>query len=431
MLNISSYLLSAYYLKPTQVIGRLSFLTRRKILHRFQSYRNRYKRSENNTKQRITSLTFPDGNHHQHNQPEIEEGVFTFLNRRVDLGKPINWFPQGEEQLWRYNLHYFDYVIPLGITYTKNGDKDLYKLFRQLVNDWMSSCPVAKPVAWDSYPVSLRLSNWIKAYSLFEPEISKDKDFLKEYLVSLYIHAAYLEKNLEYQLLGNHLIENGRALFLAGLFFSDSRADRWQKIGKRILWEELDEQFLSDGGHFERSPMYHQIMLVLYREVISVLRAQNLNVPSKITDRVKLMEHWLGSVLHPDGQIALLNDAALGIAGDPMSELEKPMVSSDGFAAMPESGYFIFRDGAPQNFLIFDCGPLGPDYHPGHGHCDTLSFELSLEGKRIIVDSGVGNYYGDIDWRNYYRSTRAHNTVVVDGVEQSEIWGAFPRGSTC
>jgi uncharacterized heparinase superfamily protein len=425
MVNLLSYFFSAYYLKPIQVFSRLSMLTRRKVLHRSRAYRLRYSRSTFNYEQIITPLTFADGIHQPYSQDEIGNGVFTFLNRRVNLGKPIDWFPQEETQLWRYNLHYFDYVIVLGKDYAESGDKDLYKLFRQLVKEWMQSCPVAKPVAWDSYPVSLRLSNWIKAYSLFEPAISKDIEFLKEFLQNLYVHASYLEKNIEYHLLGNHLIENGRALLLAGLFFTDDHADRWQKIGERILWEELDEQFLRDGGHFERSPMYHQIMLNLYREVISILKSQNSDIPSKVTDKVKLMELWLGSVLHPDGQIALLNDSALGIAGDSTSVLDRSMVSSDRFAALSESGYFAFRDCAAQNYLIFDCGPLGPDYLPGHGHCDTLSFELSLERKRIIVDSGVGNYYGDIDWRSYYRSTRAHNTVVIDGAEQSEIWGRF------
>jgi hypothetical protein len=75
--------------------------------------------------------------------------------------------------------------------------------------------------------------------------------------------------------------------------------------------------------------------------------------------------------------------------------------------------------------LIFDCGPLGPDYFPSHGHCDTLSYELSLAGQRFIVDSGVGNYDGDLARRLYYRSTRAHNTVVVDDTEQSEIWDRY------
>jgi uncharacterized heparinase superfamily protein len=425
MANLSSFILSTYYLKPVQVFSRISMLARRRVLHQFQAYKTKYLRPEINTERLISPLTFPDGIYQQHYQSEIDAGVFTFLNHRVALGQPINWYPQDETQLWRYNLHYFDYVIPLGKDFVKSGDINFYRLFRRLVQEWMQSCPVAEPVAWDSYPVSLRISNWIKAYSLFEPEISQDSEFLADFYQSLYVHASYLEKNLEYHLLGNHLIENGRALLLAGLFFSDNNSVRWENIGKRILWDELDEQFLSDGGHFERSPMYHQIMLTLYREVISVLNDRQVEIPSKVHNKVKLMESWLGTVLHPDGQIALLNDSALGIAGDSTSLSDHSLISTERFAALTESGYFTFRDPASKNYLVFDCGPLGPDYQPSHGHCDTLSFELSLEGKRMIVDSGVGNYYGDIEWRNYYRSTRAHNTIIVDGAEQSEIWGRF------
>lgn len=425
MSNLSSYFISTYHLKPIQVFSRISMLTRRKVFHRSKAYKSKYSRTDNKVELNITPIAFPTGSSQHHRQSEIENGVFTFLNRRVDLGKPVNWFPEDETQLWCYNLHYFDYVVPLGNDYKESEDQTSYPLFRRLVNEWIQGCPVADGVAWDSYPVSLRISNWIKAYSLFEPEISNDRNFLEDFLKSLRVQASFLEDNLEYHLLGNHLIENGRALLLAGLFFTDRVADRWFKTGKRILWGQLDEQILSDGGHFERSPMYHQIMLSLYREVISVLGTRNIVVPTRVNNRVKLMEEWLGKVLHPDGQIALLNDAALGIAGDSTDVLDRSKVSSDHFDVLPESGLFAFRDRSKEDYLIFDCGPLGPDYLPGHGHCDNLSYELSLAGKRFIVDSGVGNYYGDIDWRNYYRSTRAHNTVVVDGAEQSELWGRF------
>jgi len=424
MQKLATYVFSTSYLKPVQVLSRLSMLARRKVLHRSRTYRLRYSRLTTSYEQ-TTPLTFPNGTHYPSSLDEIGDGTFTFLNRRVYLGQPVDWFPQQESQLWRYNLHYFDYAVALGQDYARSGDEERYGLFRRLVREWIRSCPVTTPVAWDPHPVSLRLSNWIKAYSLFEPAIGQDTAFAKELRRSLYVHASFLENNLEYHLLGNHLIENGRALLLAGLFFTDSHADRWQKKGESILWRDLREQFLDDGGHYERSPMYHQIMLNLYREVVSVLQKQGDVVPTEVIDRVRAMQSWLGSVLHPDGQIALLNDAALGIAGDAMCELISTEVASDGFRALSESGYFVFRDYAAKNFLIFDCGPLGPDYQPGHGHCDTLSYELSLAGQRFIVDSGVGNYYGDLDWRMYYRSTRAHNTVVIDGAEQSEIWDRF------
>jgi hypothetical protein len=77
--------------------------------------------------------------------------------------------------------------------------------------------------------------------------------------------------------------------------------------------------------------------------------------------------------------------------------------------------------------LIFDCGPLGPDYQPGHGHCDLLSYELSLHGQRVVVDTGVSTYEPGPE-RSYERSTAAHNTLRIDGEDQAEIWGSFRVG---
>lgn len=94
---------------------------------------------------------------------------------------------------------------------------------------------------------------------------------------------------------------------------------------------------------------------------------------------------------------------------------------------LPDTGYGVIRDPCSQSCLIFDCGPLGPDYQPGHGHCDVLSYELSLHGQRVVVDTGVSTYEPCTE-RHYERSTAAHNTLRVDGEEQAEIWASFRVG---
>ena len=314
MSQLATYIESLRYLKPVQIFGRASMLTRRKILHRLNAYNARYVRHSNEPL-RIRPIAFPKQDHPPIQIDDLMSGTFTFLNRRVNLGQPVDWFPEGETQLWRYNLHYFDIAVLLGHAFATNHDKAIYDLFRTLVCDWIQHCPVAAPVAWDPYPISLRLSNWIKAYTLFEAELRHDPSFTQDLLGSLYVQAKFLEKNLEHHLLGNHLIENGRALLLAGLFFTDSAADRWRQKGEKILWHELEEQFLDDGGHFELSPMYHQIMLDLYEEVVAVLKSRNHPVPHKATERIQRMQTWLQAVVHPDQQISLLNDSAFGIAG--------------------------------------------------------------------------------------------------------------------
>ena len=146
------------------------------------------------------------------------------------------------------------------------------------------------------------------------------------------------------------------------------------------------------------------------------------------------MVRFLSRMLHPDGEIALVNDAAFGtelpskrILEYASSLLGNHVQEPEGrFWSFPESGYFVM---APRkgDRMIIDCGPIGPDYQLGHAHCDTLSYELSLDGQRIVVDSGVYDYENG-QMRQYVRSTNAHNTVMVDDEEQSEIWHAFRVG---
>ena len=149
-------------------------------------------------------------------------------------------------------------------------------------------------------------------------------------------------------------------------------------------------------------------------------------------ERISLALDFLHDILAPDGQIPLFNDSAFGIGPRPeqLFDYGKRLIEyrrcgpGDGLDiySKSDSGYYVIRDS--QDMLIVDCGLIGPDYQPGHAHCDTLSYELFLGGRRIVVDAGVHDYENGDD-RTYARSTHAHNTVVVDHKEQSEIWGVF------
>ena len=129
---------------------------------------------------------------------------------------------------------------------------------------------------------------------------------------------------------------------------------------------------------------------------------------------------------HPDGRIALVNDSAFGIcneSGELAEYLSDTTPAPIGSFSLPDTGYFGART-ADGSYVICDAGPIGPDYLPGHAHGDIFSFELSLRGHRVIVDSGVHDYEPG-SMRDYCRSTRAHNTVELLGQDQCEFWGAF------
>ena len=260
---------------------------------------------------------------------------------------------------------------------------------------------------------------------------------------SLGLQLTWLRANLEYHLLANHLLKNAKALVFGGLAFDGPCASEWLNCGLSILRSETAEQILSDGGHVERSPMYHCIVLEDYLDLLNVLTANSNRVPAQDVERfsaaARRATDFLQAILGGDDQFPLFNDAAYGIAAPTPTLIDyakSVLASSDEGVlwgrddavnlpkrvCLPESGYFGYRHGGDS--LILDCGPIGPDYQPGHAHCDMLSFELCVDGCRVVVDSGVHDYEVGPQ-RDYDRSTSAHNTVMVDGVEQSEIWGAF------
>jgi len=391
-----------------------------RIMHKFDHYLRSFTRADGS--ETFQPVSFPPLDFAEVEIESIDKGLFSFLNKTVDLGSPIDWLPASQTKLWIYNLHF---ARELARQFQTDNNDKYFQLFKKLADQWILACPVATAVAWDAYPVSLRLNNWLRAYTVFEANLNEDKDFAARLRASIYNQALYLEKHLELQLQNNHLLENGRTLWLVSIFFSGKDADRWRSIGSGIIWTGLDDNFFADGGHDELSPMYHQIMLDMYREIAGVAYAQQLDTPAHLNERLEKMQYWLRNVLHPDGGLSLFNDSAINICAPPATSIDSNMPANNGLTALPDSGYIMLRDNDRANLLIFDAGLMGADHRCGHSHCDILSYELSIAGQRVVVDSGVSDYFENPDMRHYYRSTRAHNTVVVDNEEQSQIWDTF------
>ncbi len=353
---------------------------------------------------------------------DIEQNCFIFLNKKCAFGRTIDWKAPKMDRLWRYNLNYFQYLLCV-----PTPDK---KVCIHLMIDWIEKNPVATPDAWDPFPTSLRIVNWLK----FLQRADTGQKELKIISHALKQQCLWLEKHLEYHLMGNHLFKNGKALMFMGLFFRGTDADRWLGLGRKIIEQELIEQILDDGGHFERSPMYHSMILEDCLDLLNILISINnpalKQLAKKVTDLSGKMASYLSLMCFPDGKIALFNDAAFGIEADPMDILtyyeqvtgNKAAVLSDKFYTLSETGYYIL---SPSNSdkMIIDCGPVGPDYQAGHSHCDTLSFEFCIRGRRVIVDSGCAGYE-DNSCRRYNRGNKGHNTVTIDGENQSEVWGS-------
>lgn len=334
-----------------------------------------------------------------------EQLTFKFVGLTHSFGSKIDWTETKHGKLWTYNLHYFEFLWGMDVERAK-----------ELTLDWIQRHPFSLSAeGWEPYPLSLRIMNWIGYWgTVGRSALSDDSVFSRHFWKSLDLQCDWLTKRLEKHLLGNHYFENGAALWLAGSFCNLKAARKWKTIGQTIVEEQLGEQLLQDGMHFERSPMYHNRVVYLL-SWLSQIDPGNFRV---YYDRALLAAQQLQ---HPDGRIALFNDSAFGIYPEVIAE------AAIGCFALKAAGYYGMRN-TSGDYLICDAGRIGPDYIPGHAHCDIGSFELSLNGNRWITDTGV-YHYETSEKRYYSRSTAAHNTFGPQGVEQAEIWSSFRVGN--
>lgn len=349
---------------------------------------------------------------------------FRFLNDEHVLGAG-GWNDTALPKLWLYNLHYFDDL---------NADNASARIgwHRDLLKRWIDENPPAAGNGWEPYCLSLRIVNWIKWFCAGRT-LGND-GAQQSALDSLATQVRYLRGRLERHLLGNHLWANYKALLFAGAFFEGPESERWRTAGVRGLRREIDEQILPDGGHFERSPMYHAILLEDLLDLVQL----GQRYPSAFDPRdiatwrstATRMLAWLGVMTHPDGRIAFFNDAAHGIAPT-LAQLNTyakelgvdiPPTSVESIRVLPDSGYVRLQ--SRRAVLIADVGEIGPSYLPGHAHADTLSFELSVNGRRVLVNAGTSRYDTGPE-RLWERGTASHNTVEIDGENSSEVWSSF------
>ena len=373
-------------------------------------------------------------------QPEASRKMlatreFTFLNQTVAGNGSIPWNDRRCAKLWLYHLNYFDF---LNVGFALPAEEPMLKAALEIVLDWCAHNTKGTEVGWEPYALSVRIVNWLKFLARHGRwlELMEERGRIDTLLESLGAQVATLERRLEKDLLGNHFLKNIKALLFAGALLETPRSARWWAKGEELLEQELNEQILPDGGHFERSPMYHAQILEDLAEIrlLCAATGKNLSCSRLLAEKIRSMAQFMKGILHPDGEIPLFNDSVLGGAHLPAEVLNmaeapdtKGVESESQVRVFPDTGYGVIRSPESRSTLIFDCGPLGPDYQPGHGHCDVLSYELSLHGQRVVVDTGVSTYEPGPE-RSYERSTAAHNTLRIDGEEQAEIWASFRVG---
>jgi uncharacterized heparinase superfamily protein len=363
----------------------------------------------------------------------ICSGKLLFLNKEHEIGWMPDWNPRDLPGLWVYNLHYFEWLWAFAADRGESSGqaRSRYGQAKAVVLNWIiKHGPSRGHVGWEPYPTALRLTNW-SAFFFVEHRAwtLEDAEFAQTLWESIWRQTEWLGGHLEYHLLGNHLLEDAAALTYAGTCFDGPDAARWLAQGSDLLARQIPEQILDDGMHFELSPMYHSRIVYLF---LVLYGTGHTRVQSIVGPVLKPMLAALAKVLHPDGRIALVNDSAFGIYNEARELIEYAAQMgietpdddpSCGSWSLNRAGYYGFR-GGDGSYIICDAGRIGPDYIPGHAHADCFSFELSVGGQRVIVDSGVHDYEVGEE-RRYCRSTSAHNTVEIEGLDQSRMWGAF------
>jgi hypothetical protein len=331
---------------------------------------------------------------------------FEFLNIEKEFDT-IDWNYNNYGKLWTYNITYFDFLNQEDIS----KDEAI-----NLIYNFIEYESILKD-AIEPFPISLRGINWIKFLSNNNIEDKKIDNIL-------YKHYMILLDNLEYHLLGNHLLENGYSLLFAAYYFQD---EKLYSKAKEILKSELKEQILKDGAHFELTPMYHQIMFFRLLDCVNLVKNNDLKNRELLVfleDIASKMLSWLKNITFKNGKIPLLNDSAFSIA--PISvtlfDYARRLNIKDINLALSQSGY---RKKEKESYeCIIDIGNIGPDYIPGHAHSDTFNFVVNYENKPFIVDTGLSTYETN-QRRTSERNTSAHNTVEINGKDQSEVWGGF------
>jgi hypothetical protein len=342
-----------------------------------------------------------------------EQNRFKFLNQsQTFLIHQINWNDEKTYgKLWAYNLNYFDFLNQENITQTEG--LSLIQAYIQEASNLT--------IGFEPYPMSLRGINWIKFLSKYQVQ----NDQIDTFLMAQYVR---LSDNLEYHLMANHLLENAFSLLFGAYYF---RNQYFFDVANKIFQKELPEQILDDGGHFERSPMYHQMMLFRILDCLNLVQSNEVfegnNLENLFQNYAQKMLDFLQNITFRNGDIPLVNDAVKNIAPTTkqLSKYANQLNIRPQERGLSESGYRKFENKSAELFI--DVGNIAPDYQPAHAHCDTLSFVLYIHEKLFIGDTGTSTYENN-EIRQSERSTAAHNTVQIGDFEQSEIWSSFRVG---
>jgi len=381
-----------------------------------------------------------------------------------------------------WELSRFQHLSVLGEAYWLTNDRKYVREFVNQISDWIDNNKPKLGVNWRcTMDVAIRTCNWLLGWEFFKDSEVISQQFSFKFFESLFQHGCHIRKNLEKSeaLTGNHYLSDIVGLVYLGVLIPEfNEAKKWREFGIKELIKEMEKQVYPDGVDFEASTCYHRLALELffYATFLVVINDQdfeednfigvgNKTFGEEYLRRLYKMLEFLLYALKPNGRTPQIGDndngrlhiftkrevldmrylltlgaiffkepkfkvkefgfceEALWVFGDKGYEiwqgLEENCLGNIGSQAFPDAGWYIMR--SDKNYIIISCGPNGQKGNGGHCHNDKLSFELCIDGEDIVVDPGTYVYTPNPEWRNKFRSTACHNTVMVDDKEQNEF----------
>ena len=380
--------------------------------------------------------------------------------------------------VWEPNRHH--QLVVLGRAYRLSGDTRFANAVAEQLDSWLMQNPYGVGMNWRSgLELGVRLINWVWALDLIEEAAVINNRLRHRILDSVSRHIWEIDRKYSRgSSINNHLIGEAAGVFVATSYFPYLKeAASWRAASQKILCREILHQTFPDGGTSEQAMGYHFFVLQFFVIVGMTARATGGDMSESYWSRLEKMFEFMATLSEggdclpsfgdsDDGYVLDLGSnphsirewlavgAALFGRGDfkatagAVSEPVRWLLGKSGFdrydstpepenrechsTAFSKTGYYLLQRGALDSpeciSVVFDCGPLGMGALAGHGHADALSFTLRAFGRDVLVDPGTYDYFSYPKWRQYFRSTRAHNTVVIDGRDQSEMLGPFLWG---
>ena len=384
--------------------------------------------------------------------------------------------------LWEPNRHL--HLVTLAQAHALTGRKIYLETLQEHLDSWILACPYGYGPNWaSSLEVALRLVNWSAAWQLLGGNHSKvfssqeGISFRTRWLNSVYEHARFVGGWFSlHSSANNHLIGEAAGLFIAGLTWPYWReAADWVSASKHILEREALTQNAPDGVNREQAHWYQQFVLDMLVSCLLAGKANRQWFSADYESRIEAMMDFIASTMDCGGNVPMFGDAddgtLLRLAPDPGFSPWRSLLATGALLfrrgdfklksgglddktrwlfgpqaqpqfdsldaektrlpirqTFPEGGYFVLGcdfETPGEIRLVADAGPLGYRSIAAHGHADALSFTLSLGGREIFVDPGTYAYHTQARWRDYFRGTAAHNTLRVDGFDQSVAGGNF------